>query len=377
VTAAANPAARRSAVLPKGRHRVLGGTGAALALAALLAACAPGTRARSRAPLDFSDRGNWAALPGMQSTADQTPVPVLKNRQAEAVADVFFVHPTTYLSIFGWNATTDDERLNRLTAKGPIRLQASAFNGCCRIFAPRYRQAGLKSFMSRSPKGHEALQLAYADVLDAFRYFLDHFNEGRPFIIAAHSQGSRHAERLLAEVVDVDPGLRRRLVAAYLVGWPVACNAFRHIPPCDRPDQTGCFVTWRTYTWGSSKARGHWDRGGCCINPLSWRHDGTYAPKTLNRGGTPYTFDRLDPDLTDAQCVNGKLWVHEPDKGGYISLGRNLHLMDYNLFYENIRENAETRLDAFLEQERAAAKTSPQPARPSGSPARARPGATR
>ena len=334
--------------------------GAALVLAASLAGCAPGTRATSREPLDFSARGNWAALPWMPDAADQTPIPTLKSRQADAAADVFFIHPTTYLSMFGWNATTDDPRLNNLTAKGPIRLQASAFNSCCRIFAPRYRQASLKSFMSRSPRGPEALDLAYADVRDAFRYYLDHFNRGRPFIIAAHSQGSRHAERLLAEVVDGDPALRRRLVAAYLVGWPVACDAFQHIPPCDRPDQTGCFVTWSTYTWGTTKTRGHWDRRGCCVNPLSWRRDGAYAPSTLSRGGTPYTFDRLDPGVTDAQCVDGRLWVHEPENHGYIALGSNLHLMDYNLFYENIRENADTRLNAFLRQERSAPKA-PRP----------------
>ncbi len=354
---------RRPTYRPRTRHwapgRFTTRTTTALAFAALIGGCAPGTRATSSEPLDYSVRGNWAALPWMQDAADQTPSPTLKERGAAAAADVFFIHPTTYLSMFGWNATTDDERLNNLTAKGPIRLQASAFNGCCRIFAPRYRQAALRSFTSRSSKGHAALELAYADVRDAFRYYLEHFDQGKPIIIASHSQGSLHAKRLLAEVVDRDPSLRRRLVVAYLVGWPVPCDAFTHIPPCDRPEQTGCFVSWRTYTWGTDKTRVPWDRGGCCTNPLSWRRDGAYAPKTLSLGGTPYTFDRLDPSLTDAQCVDGKLWVHKPDKDGYISLGSNLHLMDYNLFYEDIRVNAETRLDAFLRQQRAAPKTPP------------------
>ncbi|MBK1731417.1 DUF3089 domain-containing protein [Thiococcus pfennigii] len=155
--------------------------------------------------------------------------------------------PTTYLSMRGWNATTDDERLNHLTDQGPIRLQASAFNSCCRVYAPRYRQAALKSFMSRSPSGRGALDMAYEDVRDAFRYFLAHFDEGRPLIIASHSQGSLHAMRLLAEFFDKDPALRKRLVAAYVIGWPVPCGAFANIPPCDRADQTGRFVSWSTY----------------------------------------------------------------------------------------------------------------------------------
>ncbi len=329
-----------------------------------VAGCMPGTSTTSTAPLDYSDPGEWAALPWTQDAADQTPSPTLKDRQSEAVADVFFVHPTTYLSLFGWNAATDDKRLNNLTAKGPIRLQASAFNGCCRVFAPRYRQAALKTFVRPSAKGRAAMALAYSDVRDAFGYYLQHFNQGRPFIIASHSQGSVHARRLLAEVVDPDPELRRRLVAAYLVGCRVACAEFKHIPVCEQADQTGCFVNWRSYIWGTAaRDKG---RGGssCCTNPLTWHHDDTYAPKALNLGGTPYTFDRLDPGVADAQCVDGRLWVHEPDRHGYVALGHSFHLMDYNLFYENIRENAETRVRAFLKEERLA--PSPAPRSPVG-----------
>ncbi|AGA89653.1 Protein of unknown function (DUF3089) [Thioflavicoccus mobilis 8321] len=322
----------------------------AIALVAGLSACAPGTSTTSTEPLNFSGPVNWAALPWTRDAADETPVPGLRDRQAEAAADVFFIHPTTYLSMFGWNATTDDERLNNLTGWGPIRLQASVFNDCCRVFAPRYRQAALRSFMSRSQGGRNALEMAYEDVRDAFRYYLAHFDEGRPLIIAAHSQGSFHAIRLLAEFFDKDPALRRRLVAAYVIGWPVPCGAFANIPPCDRADQTGCFVSWSTYIWGASESGRHSNREGCCINPLTWRRDGDYAPRELNLGGTPYKFDRLDPGVTDAQCVDGKLWVHKPEQSGYVPLGKSMHLMDYNLFYANIRRNAETRLSAFRRQ---------------------------
>ncbi|MBK1702162.1 hypothetical protein [Thiococcus pfennigii] len=67
-------------------------------------------------------------------------------------------------------------------------------------------------------------------------------------------------------------------------------------------------------------------------------------------GETPYKFDRLDPGVTDAQCVDGKLWVNKPEQSGYVPLGKSMHLMDYNLFYANIRRNAETRLSAFRRQ---------------------------
>ncbi|MGD8307796.1 MAG: DUF3089 domain-containing protein [Chromatiales bacterium] len=323
----------------------------ALLGAVVLAGCAPGTRVTSTEALDYARDQNWAALPSTADAADQSPIAAMAAPQPrERRADVFFVHPTTYLSMFGWNATTDDERLNNLTAKGPIRLQASAFNGCCRVFAPRYRQAALRAFMSRSPRARDAMDLAYGDVRQAFLYYLEHLDEGRPLIIASHSQGTLHAIRLLEEFFADDPTLRGRLVVAYLIGWPLACDGLPGIPACERASDTGCFVSWSTYVWGTERAHGKGAENACCVNPLTWQRGDGYAPAELNLGGIPYKFDRIDPGVTDARCVGGKLWVHKPDPDGYIALGRNLHLMDYNLFYANIRENARQRVQAFLKR---------------------------
>jgi hypothetical protein len=317
-------------------------------LLAGLSACVPGTRAISTGSLDYSEPTNWAALPGSADAADLSPSAELPDCQGEAAADAFFIHPTTYLSIFPSNASTDDQRLNRWTDKGPIRLQASAFNGCCRVYAPRYRQAAIGSFIAPGSRGEAALDFAYKDVREAFRYYLEHFSQGRPLIIASHSQGSMHAIRLLEEFFDEDPALRGRLVAAYVAGSAVPCDRYAHIPPCDTPEATGCFVNWSTFTWGTVPEQAVGQGRGCCVNPLTWRRDGRYAPATLNLGGTPHTLDRLDPGVTDAQCVNGLLWVHKPKQEGYPGLGRNMHLMDYDLFYANIRENARERVEAFL-----------------------------
>jgi hypothetical protein len=326
---------------------------ARLALLAMvgLAGCVPGSRVTSTETLDYARPANWAALPSTEDAADLTPMPAARMQAERApAADAFYIHPTTYLSMLAWNATTDDRRLNRLTANGPVRLQASAFNGCCRVFAPRYRQAALRSFMSDSPRAAQAIDFAYADVRRAFLYYLEHLDEGRPLVIASHSQGTVHATRLLKEFFDRDPALRDRLVAAYLIGWPLTCDEFERIRVCDRAEDTGCFVTWSAYVRGTERGPGQGSRQACCVNPLTWRRDGEYAPESLNLGGTPYKFDRIDPGVTGAQCVDGKLWVEKPERRGYIALGRNLHLMDYNLFYANIRENARQRVEAFERQ---------------------------
>jgi len=336
-----------------------GGRAALLVLLAGVSGCAPGTRATSTAPLDFGDAANWAALPWTSDDADLTPSSEQRDLQDQAPADTFFIHPTTYLSLFGRNATTDDEDLNRWTDVGPIRLQASVFNACCRVFAPRYRQAGIGAFVRGLDKAQGALDFAYQDVRNAFRYYLEHFNQGRPMIIASHSQGSMHAVRLLKEFFDQDPRLRKRLIAAYVVGSALPCDTYTHIPPCETPDSTGCFVNWSTFTWGTTPKQAAGQGRGCCVNPLTWRRDGKPAPRQLNLGGTPHTLDRLDPGATDAQCVDGLLWIHEPEQKGYVGLGRSMHLMDYNLFYTNIRENARYRVEAFLDHDAATAPAAP------------------
>ncbi len=60
--------------------------------------------------------------------------------QAAAPVDVFFLHPTTYFTHKTWNAPLSDQGANETTDQDILRNQASAFNACCRVYAPRYRQ---------------------------------------------------------------------------------------------------------------------------------------------------------------------------------------------------------------------------------------------
>ena len=138
----------------------------------------------------------------------------MQDVQATAEVDVFFVHPTTFFGTAGWNQSLDDTSTNQLTDMFVLRSQASVFNSCCRIYAPRYRQATIFSFMDSSGSGKDALQLAYGDVERAFDYYIEHYNQGRPFILAGHSQGSVHARTLLEKRITGTPlrrATRRRL----------------------------------------------------------------------------------------------------------------------------------------------------------------------
>lgn len=299
---------------------------------------------------DYSDPNAWAALPDRADKADLTPDPSLKDAQSEASVDVFFLHPTIYWkkSEKNWNGSLADAKLNQKVDETTIQFQASIFNGAGRVFAPRYRQAHLRSFFTKDKKSaHQAIELAYEDLKRAFEFYLEHFNQGRPIIIAAHSQGSRHAYKLLKEFFDEKP-LRKKLVVAYLAGWPVSKTAFKTIPPCETPDQTGCICSWRSFKFGYLPEK--FPRGDSILvtNPLTWTTGPAPADKSLNEGAVLRKFDKIYPGIADAQVHQGLLWVHKPKfPGSFLFTRKNYHIADFNFFYVNVRKNAQRRVDRY------------------------------
>src|SRR5262249_16253736 len=206
---------------------------------------------------DYASASAWAAWPGRPGGANAVPANFpAHDRQAEARGDVFFIHPTTYLYLLPGNAPYDAAgRSKTLIESYVLRFQASAFNGCCRIFAPRYRQASLGTFFRLGPNSAAALNLAYSDVLRAFDYYLAHENHGRPFIIASHSQGSIHAMRLLQERVAGTP-LQGQLVAAYAVGSSLPQDIEKSgLPVCREARETGCVINWASVTSGRAESQ--------------------------------------------------------------------------------------------------------------------------
>lgn len=314
---------------------------------------------------DYARQENWSALPDRRDSADVSVSPQLPERQAVAEADVFFLHPTSLVgdkkhsrNPAAWNARLDDDLLNQYTDSRAIRYQASIFNAAGRVFAPRYRQAHLHSFFvkgnSEEASAKQALEVAYSDVLAAFDYYLQHWNQGRPIILAAHSQGALHTLHLLKDRFDGQP-LAKQLVAAYVVGWPVPEKALANIPPCTAPDQTGCVCTWRTYErhWVLRKEKKYNEK--CTIivtNPLNWSNQpDKYVPRTENKGAVITDIHKIIPACCDAEVHSGVLMCNKPHfPGSFLYLAHNYHPGDLNLFYVNVRENAQKRVANFLKK---------------------------
>jgi Protein of unknown function (DUF3089) len=343
-----------------------------LALLGLISACRPAVGADPPAP-DYAQPASWAAWPGRPSGADAVPAGLAVTTLPEAdKVDVFFIHPTTDLRSGIGNARYDEPgATGERIARGVLRYQASTFNGCCRIFAPHYRQATIGVFYKADDaQAQAAFSVAYGDVLRAFDYYLAHENHGRPFILASHSQGSLHALRLLQERIAHQP-LQRQLIAAYVIGYYLPPNLEQQrLPICQSATATGCLIDWNTVKPGSDD-HGHENHhlvwldgryqhavavGNVCVNPLTWTVGGTGAA-TLNLGALPAArgteLPPVIPQLTGATCNGPRLEVDIPLRNrarfsdALSMLSGSYHVFDYNIFYVNIRENALQRVRSF------------------------------
>jgi len=300
---------------------------------------------------DYSNINYWAAFPGIEDPADKIPGTDSLTNDTSGAVDVFFLHPTSHNKQWRkltWNASLQNNRINKKTDRGTIQFQASAFNKNTRVFAPRYRQVHINGyFTDKQSDAKKAFDVAYSDVKAAFEYYLKNENKGRPIVIAAHSQGSTHSMRLLREFFDGKP-LQNSLVAAYLPGMIVRGEEFKNIPPCRDPQQTGCFVSWRTFKKGTDFN----DVPNLPVtNPITWTLDTIYAPKEMNAPSLLRDFKKLYPTLTDAQVKGSILWVTKPKfPWSFIYVWNNFHIADINFYYFSIQNNMENRIKSYSRQ---------------------------
>jgi hypothetical protein len=313
---------------------------------------------------DYAKAESWIARPDIPHNAAGW-LPQGMERTAPGPAAIFYIHPTTYLKADRWNAPVY-EKESGATDQLIAQSQASAFNSAGEIWAPRYRQAAYAAFLLDSSDARQALDLAYSDVSAAFDEFLKHAGPDQPIILAGHSQGALHLIRLLQAH---KAQLKGRLVAAYVVGWPIDVKADLPAlgsPACTAPAETGCILSWMTFgdppnpwlildNW--QKTKGYMSEVRrktqiLCVNPISGTK-GSAAPPGGNAGtlipGADFTTATLASGIVGAHCDKGLLIVDGdlPKLGPYVLPGNNYHVYDYALFWGAIRRDAERRLAAW------------------------------
>jgi hypothetical protein len=315
---------------------------------------------------DYTNPSNWIARPGLPNDPSLW-LPNGVPRQHFSDVAVFFIHPTTYLANDRWNAPLHPSSETEARTRLFVQSEASVFSPMGDVWAPRYRQAAFGAFLLRTGDAQHALDLAYRDVSLAFDQFLREA-EDRPIILAGHSQGALHLERLLRERVAGKP-IARRIVAAYVVGWPVSTKTdlpLLGLPPCQALNQPGCILSWLTFgdpanpnllfaEWEKSKGLNGGPRrqeDALCVNPLTGAQNGAALPQA--NGGTlvpdaSLTTATAMPGRVGAFCSKGLLIING-DIPAYAPPplpGNNFHVYDYALFWTPIAQDAAQRIAAW------------------------------
>ena len=323
---------------------------AAAALAAAAHAPAP---AQAPAP-DYAKPASWLCLPGRADVCSN-PVPTTalnpngygsvgrSSVARDAPVDCFYVYPTVS-SDRGLNSDLAPGREERLAAES----QFARFASVCRPFAPVYRQMTLASVAAYAAGADigQAAMLAYADVAAAWRNYIRTRNQGRPFVLVGHSQGSLMIQQLISREIETNPGVARRMKLAIIPGYNVLVpqgrlvgGTFKKTPLCSRPGESGCVMSWVSFREKNAPPPGaifgYAPQPGMtvgCVNPArpgsrGWEPLDSYwfARSTLpvaggpiawsSEGAPPTPYLRTE-GLVSARCVN-------EGQRGYLSVRTN------------------------------------------------------
>lgn len=308
---------------------------------------------------DYGQRSAWALLPKDAESA----------APADRAVDVFFVHPTTFDGGRDWNGGIDQPKAQRFLTRVVIPNYAGPFDRVGRVFAPRYRQASLYTYLTLRDDARDARRFAYGDVLQAFRTYLTRYGQDRPFIIVGVEQGGSLLSRLLREEIATRPDLKRRLVAAYLIETVVPADEYApdaQLPACERKGETGCVAAWasaqegdfqtvqellgRSLVWdGADQLINLEHRDPLCFNPLLGGVTLERAPARLNLGAANATGlewgarPAFLQRQVSARCENGLLRTSKPKSSALRDSGSwaDRRKVDaFNLFYVDLEADA-------------------------------------
>ena len=294
--------------------------------------------------VDYSDRSNWAYF--AEGTGRD--------------ADLFIICPTVDLGRAGnFNMSMDDEAMKK-SFVGALNMERGIYEDYALLYAPFYRQMTFPLYEGTEEAMQPYLSIAYGDVRDAFIYYMENENDGRPLILAGFSQGAQLALMLLEEFFD-EAEYSDKLIAAYCIGWRITEEDLEecpHLRMAEGESDTGVIVSFNTESPASNGSiivpEGIRTIG---INPLNWSTESEFADRSLNAGAcfTDYSgsITKEIPNLTGAYLdpERGTLKAVDVDPADYSnSLFPDgvYHLMDYQFFYRNLQENVRVRTDAWL-----------------------------
>ena len=299
-------------------------------------------------PSDYSDENNWMKIPEITKEVDTFYI--YPTVVADASEDVPDIVPIDYEPM-------------RTNAQGVYEMQGTVYEESTNVFAPYYRQSNLIAIGNL--RGDDLFQYQMqeqrTDIYAALDYYFENYNDGRPFILAGHSQGSIMSIIVLGDYMQAHPEYYERMVAAYPIGFSVTKEWLEEHPYlkfAEGADDTGVIITWNTEGPGN-KGQDNIvvEEGAISINPLNWKRDDTYASVEENLGSLVQNEEtgeyEIKDGMGDAQvdtergvviCTTDTDYVPAAEVFGPASL----HRWDYGLYYVNIQKNVADRINSYM-----------------------------
>lgn len=296
---------------------------------------------------DYSVASHWLSMPAV---LDKT-------------VDVFYLYPTAWQKLNPPdpnepNICKIDNASMLLGSKSAFARQATAFETVANVFAPYYRQADAAYTLGLAEPERQKVVAAEPSVdgLAAFDYYIKNKNNGRPFILAGHSQGSNVLLNVLSEYMAKNPDVYKRMVAAYVIGYSVTNTYLAnnpHLKFAQGADDTGVIISYNTQSPDLAADKNPVVLpGALVINPITWTTSPALAAKSVGLG----SFMPVDgalvkvPQYADAQvdAAKGALITNANPTGLTLNFGPGIyHSYDYPFYYFNLRENAANRISKY------------------------------
>ena len=316
-------------------------------------------------PVDYSNANSWAALPS----------------KADKAYDVFYLQPTSWSVPEGETsrvASLDNQTMRYGGLICSTIHALAVFGNYCNVYCPYYRQVDAEYLGEVS--WEEAQELwhyeASKDPTQALDYYFEHYNQGRPFFLAGHSQGAAVTQALLADYFKQHPDYLKRMVAAYPLGYAVTTDylqKYSHLKFAEGADDSGVIVSWNVEGAENNTQRNIVvaPSGSLSINPLNWKRDATPASVAENKGSLLVTdmagfvneIQTLGADAAiEAHMTEGLSDATIDLKRGVIVTTANsayrhantgifgtasYHSFDWLFFIGNLRENVATRIASY------------------------------
>jgi len=299
--------------------------------------------------LDYSNDENWVDI----------------QKDGDKAVDVFFIYPTVAMTTENEDGFASIEEMRDMAYV--IRLcQTSAYEDACNVYMPFYRQTAMTLADKCNKDNATYLNLinnskAYLDIVAALDYYFDNYNNGKPFVLAGHSQGSAMLVNVLTHYMQEHKEYLNRMVAAYVLGFAPSQDIFNEetgLKFAEKEDDTNVVISFTTEGSTASGKSLLLPEKPMVINPLNWKRDDSYASADMNKGlilvAPTYDSITLVEGRDDAQInlERGTIICTTRTSDDYtISVSfssESFHEKEHSMYYGNIKDNVQTRIDAYF-----------------------------